>query len=350
MKIGILTFHRAHNYGAVLQCYALKRTLEKMGHNVWVIDYRQKHIEKIYKTFSIQYLGNQILHPRKALKYIKDTNVRKSQKKNFEKFQNQYLNLTKPCNRIVDKFDYYIIGSDQMWGLHCTGGLDPIYFGEFPHPPTSKIIGYAISSNLKSIQSIEPSSLLKYTKNFHSLSFRENEIYQAVKKITNIEGRIDVDPVLLTDSSFWDTIIQSQWKREKYILVYQARYPKTNLSILMEKAKELAMKENCKVINLSNKLYSPEDFVSLIKYAQCVITSSFHATIFSIIFERPLYSVKLNDGHDGRYESLLNKIGGKDLLVECNFTPTIKKIDYSEIRTQLAQIKQESIKYLENEI
>ena len=228
--------------------------------------------------------------------------------------------------------------------------LDPIYFGEFSHPSTSKIIGYAISSNLKSIQSIEPSELLKYAKNFHSLSFRESEICQAVKGITNIEGRIDVDPVLLTDSSFWDTMIQSQWKREKYILVYQVRYPKSNPSILMEKAKELAMKENCKVINLSNKLYSPEDFVSLIKYAQCVITSSFHATIFSIIFERPLYSVKLNDGHDGRYESLLNKIGGKDLLVECNFTPAIKKIDYSEIKAQLAQIKQDSIKYLENEI
>ena len=68
MKIGILTFHRAHNYGAVLQCYALKKTLEKMGHYVQVIDYRQKYTEKIYKTFSIQYLGNQILHPRKVLK------------------------------------------------------------------------------------------------------------------------------------------------------------------------------------------------------------------------------------------------------------------------------------------
>ena len=61
MNIGILTFHRAHNYGAVLQCYALKKTLEKMGHDVQVIDYRQEYTEKIYKTFSIKYFGEQVL-------------------------------------------------------------------------------------------------------------------------------------------------------------------------------------------------------------------------------------------------------------------------------------------------
>ena len=69
MKIGILTFHRAHNYGAVLQCYALQEILQRLGYDVYVIDYRQPTLEYAYKYWNFRTILESLRSPKLLFKY-----------------------------------------------------------------------------------------------------------------------------------------------------------------------------------------------------------------------------------------------------------------------------------------
>lgn len=348
-KVGILTFHRAHNYGAVLQCYALQEVLKKLGYDVKVIDYRQPYIEKLYAPFSIIRFCEMLLHPRGMYRYLKLIPRRIKKKKMYSLFLDKWLSLSEACDKLSIKqdIDTYVIGSDQLWGLHCTEDVvDPIYFGDFKRNDNSKIIGYAISSNQESIESISSEELKKYSSNFTTLSFRESAISDAVREKSGVDSRVDIDPTLLTDASTWDAMINEKWANEKYVLLYQVRTLKKDIDLLDRKAAELAKKLNCKVIDLSTMKYTVEDFVSLFKYAQCVITSSFHASVFSVIFERPLQAVMLKDGHDGRYENILRAIGAEQMLVDMDFTPVKLDVDYAPIKSKLQDLQQKSISYL----
>ncbi len=348
-KIGILTFHRAHNYGAVLQCYALQETLKDIGYHVEVVDYRQPYIESVYKPLSLSYISKNWRHPRVLHRYFKKSLNRVEKSSIFSIFMERWITLTAPIDpnrNQMNDIDTYVIGSDQMWGLHCTGGLDPIYFGEFRRAKESKVVGYAISSNTRSIESIDKELMQSYCTNFSELSFREPVIADAVSAKTGLKSRVDIDPTLLTDESHWHKMINDKWSKERYVLLYQVRTPHQDPKLLNRKAAELAEKLGCRVIDMSDMRYSPEDFVSLFKYAEAVVTSSFHASVFSVIFERSLYAVRLKDGHDSRYENILNAIGAEDLLVDMDFTPEPKSVDYRPIKSNLAKLRTESLDYL----
>lgn len=346
MKIGILTFHRAVNYGAILQCFALQEVLKILKYEVSVIDYRQPNIEAAYSPLSIACIQRTITRPIGLFNYVMGLYSRVSRRKPFNSFVSHYLDTTKECNEnIPSGFDIYMIGSDQVWNLRKP---DPVYFGSFNRSPQSRVVGYAISSNLNSIKALDVDFLKRSVQNFSCLSIRERELAEVVADRTSTDVRVDIDPTLLADSSLWDRILNHDFKSRKYVLLYQVRGFSKKHNPLYMKAKELADKMGCEVIDLSDMTYSPEDFVSLFKYAQYVVTSSFHGTAFSLIFERPLYSVKLNDDKNGRYESLLNAIGAESMLVNLDFIPEVRDIDYEPIRARLGELRQGSIDYLKS--
>lgn len=350
MRIGILTFHRACNFGAVLQCYALQEVLKSIGHDSVVIDYVQPHTELIYKSFSVKRLCLLFPHYRRMFRYLIDYQWRKERKKMFRKFIHQHLNLTTTCTKanIPTDLDAYVIGSDQVWGLVCLGGHeDPVYMGNFQHPVNSKVLTYAVSTNVQSLLQLGDKKLKHYAQNIDVISFREAKVGKEFRRLTGRDYRIDVDPTLLTDASIWDNLIVPQWRDKNYIVVYQVRYPQGK-KYLLEKAKKLATSLECDVIDLSSKEYSPQDFVSAIKYARYILTSSFHATVFSLIFRKKFCAVKLNDGYDERYESLLKNIGGEKFLVYGEFTPTIEEVDYDLISDKLKEMRQKSMLYLKS--
>lgn len=349
MKIGILTFHRAHNYGAVLQCYALQEVLKSMGHEVWVIDYRQPFIEELYSPFNIHRLKGLLLHPRGIYHYFKSVFHRLRKQKIYTEFLNKHIRLTKPCqNDIPEDFERYVIGSDQLWGLHCLGGVaDDVYLGNFRHNSLSKKIGYAISTNLNSLKALNNNDSLKDSvANFARLSMREEFAADYIENETGTKPTVCLDPTLLTDEHIWKPLINDKWKDERYILMYEVRCLKDDPNMLQKKAKELADKYNCKIIDLSSMAYSVEDFVSLFKYAQYVVTTSFHATVFSIIFDTPFYSIKLNDGHDGRYTNLLNALGLEICCVEKDSIYSPQEIDFSSAKEKLDILRNSSFEFL----
>lgn len=358
MKIGILTFHRACNYGAVLQCYALQEVLRSMGHEVNVIDYRQPWTESLRKAISFGKIKQLYKHPKAMLIYLcsfrKRGNSIKHSEIIFNNFVDKYLNTSNTCYGKEDfphNYDFYVIGSDQVWGKSCLGGkFDNIYMGDFPHSIKSKLIGYAISSTIQSVLEMDNEKIQKVVGRFSALSFREYNIAKHISDICKISYPDCVDPTLLCESSIWDNLINDKWQEKSYILIYEARDAVKYSHLLQKKAKEMLMltNKNYEIIDMSGMVYDVSDFVSAFKYAKCVITTSFHATVFSVIFNRPFYSIRLGDGADGRYENLLNLLNLEQQCVGPEFEPVIPQIDYSDMENILSLYRKPSIDFLNN--
>lgn len=356
MKIGILTVHRAYNYGSVLQCYALQEYLRSQGHDVWVVDYRQQWTEETYSTFSLSKISRIYVRPKALVRYVLKTFHRyclnRRRQAVFKNFCSHFR-LTKACgvDNIVPGFDCYIIGSDQLWSFACVGGEDPVYTGTFIHDKNSRIVGYALSSNFQSIQALGTNGLNRIISNFDKLSFREKSIISLINEYTGKTFQQVLDPTLLINEDMWFSFIEhSIWKGKKYIAVYQARGVYGDENFLIKKANTLCEQIEGKVIDMSNMTYSVEDFLSIIKYAQYIITTSFHATVFSVIFETPCFAVRLDDGYDCRYVDLLHSLGteGEKEIVKKDFVPKPFNIDFKKMKNNLNTLRINSYEFLGN--
>lgn len=355
MKIGILTFHCAHNYGAVLQCYALQEILKRLGHDVKVVDYRPSYLVKPYKTLRFfksiridRMLKNLIVQ---ILKFPRETRRHKA----FEKFIEGKLDLSRRCDEktIVSDMDAYVFGSDQIWNPVITGGGDDVYWGGVPFEKGDKIfITYAASLGKESLTEEEQNKIVKKLKNFDAISVRESSLKSILAPLTGKKLEQVLDPTLLAPRTVWDKL-EDNVEERGYVLVYQVRQnPNT-----IEFAKHIAQQLNAKVITIEAYLNykikrgviscaSPEDFVSYIKHASCVVTTSFHGTVFSVIFNKPFYCLKLGDGADGRSKSLLHSLHLEYRMVDKLDRPVYSDVDYSEANEILIGLRKSSERFL----
>ena len=352
MKVGILTYHRAHNYGAVLQCFALQEIIRKQGHEVEIIDYKQPFIEKYYNPqVSFRHVIKLclLLEFEGLYVYVKRYFDKFKKRKFFNEFRLAFMKCGKPFNgtNIPQDYDTYVLGSDQIWGIHCTNGYDPIYWGNFPKGPGVKVFGYAISGTTAYHKVLSEDEIRSNIGNFNNLSFREETLRDDIAKVAGIHAEIALDPTLLTDAEIWSPLINSEWSQRNYIVLYQVRFIKGEEKMLNRKAKSFAKHLNCEIIDLSDMQYSVEDFVSIIKYAKCVVTSSFHATVFSIIFSTPFYSFKLYDTHDDRYTDLLERLHlSKHVVDKDSVLSEIPFVDRDVIKKYLPLLQESSFRYL----
>lgn len=356
MKIGILTFHRAHNYGAVLQCYALQEILKRMGHDVQVIDYRQPWIEDFYSLFCSNMIRRNSGSVSSLVEYLK-ASLKKwmlapGKASNFMEFREKFLDLSLPCVDVLPQdYDCYVIGSDQLWSLHCLGGkADKMYMGGFDRPEGSRLVGYAISADMKSVQ--QSQNLIKeMVPAFDALSMREKEVADAVAAFTGYPCGVCLDPTLLTDASLWNPLM-TQLPKEEYVLMYEVRWNPQTKGKLRKKAEELAaaIGPHCKVIDLTRVDRPVTEFVSLFRKASHVVTTSFHGIVFSIIFGVPFYALPLWGGYDLRYIELLKSLGAENRLVSFDTELKPGPMDFAPIREKLAERQADSFAFIERNI
>ena len=352
MKIGILTFHRAHNYGAVLQCYAMQEILKNLGHDVFVVDYYQPYVEYAYRVFCWKNILRYIKHHdiRGFYSYIMDIPMRLKRRHNFELFRLN-LNLSSSCDSVTNvpsDFDVFIMGSDQIWNIYQTGNvLDRVYWGDFPSLSSVKKIAYAVSMSERGVALIPQETIKRILSSFQSVSFREKKISEIVGTILGKECPTCLDPTLLTTASTWEALINNKWVNRKYILTYFIT-PNTSM---VKKIEVFARMQGLEIIHLFPMRYSVEDFVSLFKYATFVIGTSFHGTAFSLIFHRPFFSVTSGHVGDDRYISLLTKIGlSNNLLPQQNDISYPPLINWELVDTKLESMRAMSLNYLEKNI
>lgn len=329
-KIGIITYHFARNYGAVLQCFALQTFLEKKGYSVEVINY----------VNSIQYNNNDYYkHGFNIKKIIANVllfpffRVRKEKNKRFDDFNKKYLNLTEKVENLEElevliknkKYDYLISGSDQVFNPNIED-FDLAFL--FPFKTKAKKISYAASTG--NANNCDINRIKKYILNFDKISIREKN---DLVKFDGFDKKIFVtpDPVMILKKDDWIKEFNND-TNDKYLLCYFLH--KKNFKKEFKIANKIAKSRNLKIINL-NARYSflsfkkgtifnagPEEFVNYIKNGSFVCTDSFHGTLFSIIFEKEFvcFDTKTNK-NDSRRKNLLEMSNHLDELyyIEDNY-------------------------------
>ncbi|MEO6289568.1 MAG: polysaccharide pyruvyl transferase family protein, partial [Ginsengibacter sp.] len=232
MKIGIITFQRAHNYGAVMQAYALLTTLQNMGHSVEIIDYwpkyRSGHYSLVYfdekrnikKRFSAPGLKN-------FAKEVVSFPLRYRQYQKFKTFIRCNLKVGKNSfhlgSDIPHKYDIIVCGSDQVWRYNFRGnsGFDNVYFAQYPVNKDVTKIAYAASMGDEVIDEHAQRVLSKLLENFDFISVREQSLLELIKPLTNVKPVKVLDPVFLLSETEWRKIIRKNDKKKKYLLFYQ---------------------------------------------------------------------------------------------------------------------------------
>ena len=283
-KIGIATFCKANNYGAILQAYGLSQYLQK-----------ENEVEFLDIKFNPKVENMQKEKMRKN--GIVQKIVSKTKKMKFEQFRKANLKISdeiiygdKDSKEIQDKYDYYIVGSDQVWNTDITNKTKAFFLDFVKNKPK---IAYAASYGKDNLNEIEKKWTEECLKDFKAISVREKQSAIYLNKKMNIKANVVCDPVFLLTKEQWLNKINLKNKNKSYILVY---YMESN-SILESIISNIRKIYNCPIIAIKGGIQKlngirhidglgPKDFLEAIYNAELVVTNSFHALAFSIIFNK----------------------------------------------------------------
>ncbi len=376
MKTGIITFHFAHNQGAVLQCYALQKALGEMGHEASVINYCP-----VYHTVRYSAIRNPFLMAKQSYNKMKNRkitvriynmarnfakgiyiNIKKTyvlREENFSRFINKNLNLSDKYKTLdalrknPPKYDAYVSGSDQLWNPELMdGAFDPAYFLDFGAGDIRKIT-YAVSLK-ESYTNDEKKVMKKLCENLDAVSIREENA--TADEVLNGDYTVCIDPTLLFGMEDYEEVISEKTEDKPYIFVYGFQ----TSDEIIEAVNKISQELGVRVINGSpdrinikgvEKVYNygPDEFLSYIKNAEVVITNSFHGTAFSLIFKKKFVTIS-HTTRGKRMIELLGKLGLSDRIwgnSECDWN---KDIDYAEAGKKLEELKAEAFDYLKKNL
>ena len=343
MQAGIVTFHEADNFGAVLQAYALQQTLNKLG------------ADSLFVSFSDKTRKEETYFPTKgptALFAQRIISEGKKREELFAKFREQYMKCSrdydlKDKESINSDFDLFIAGSDQIWNFRIPG-VDERFFLTFAED--KKKYSYAASFGSEEFPEKGKPWCSEQLGSFRKISVRERSGQKIVKDLTGRDVQVSLDPTLLLSREEW-LKIASYPGDKPYYLLFMVKYD----SALHKMAKEKAEADGLE-LRIITAAFMPQcgfpswsqvsvnDWVGLMANSAGTFTNSFHGTAFSLIFERPV-AVSGNAGElakrNGRMEDLLNKAG-----LEKAMGGTLASPEPGKISENLKEDREASIGYL----
>ena len=319
MKISTITCHDVYNYGASLQAYALMHYLEGLGHQVKIIDYKPDYLSGHYQLLAAEssLVGSSRI---KAVLYVlvklPGRLLSRRRKWAFDRFRDSHLKLTATRYSSFDDLrdnppqaDCFIAGSDQIWNTLRPNGKDPAFYLMFA-PVGAIRASYAASIATDVVEEGDQSLMLCGVSALDHVAVRESTAAKmlegmGIDKVTHV-----LDPVFLVSKETWRDI-GSGHHEQGYVLVYDF-----DASDEVERiATELAAKRGLRIYSVSQGKYAyahknfphagPEDFVSLIRDAQVVVTNSYHAIVFSLIFGVDFYTAGRAENINSRMSDLL---------------------------------------------
>lgn len=346
MKVGILTFNNTLNFGAVLQAYALQETIKSYGFDAEVLQYVNEYIEKKEKN-------NTKLSAYSIVRSVVMGRGLKRKEKKFREYEKKHISFGKKLDKhYIDKvnlyYDKFITGSDQVWNMQITDN-DWCFFLDFVKDDYKKI-SYAPSFGNTKFPEECFKKADEMLKRFQSLSVREESGREWIKKISGRNAQVVVDPTLLLSKSDWEKRIRFVPPIKKYILVYCPH----NKKAVFDFVKKLKNKTNLPVVYLSispkiqlgvKTIYdaSPDEFMGWIKYADYVVTGSFHGAAFSINLEKQFFYESTGKG--SRIDNLVRITGTENRSIKKGDMKNV--INYDIVRKKLLIQRQNSLKWLQ---
>ena len=366
MKIRILSFQNAQNFGALLQAYGLQKALEGMGYNdVAFLNYNPEYLKKRYQIFTKTNLGLKQYDPHYLLAWLANTPFyiinRLRKRRLFNKFRSRRLCITGSEFGSADSIrgircDYLICGSDQIWSSWITGGPDPVFYGAGNYSGLKNTFSYAASSEPSTYDDAESVDRIKVLlSNLSHISVREKLIQEILERISGREIELCVDPTLLCGIEKYDEIASRRKISKPYILVYAYSVSKN----IMDIVHSIPNYEDYEIHYISfgvsglresiNRHYhlevSIEDYLSLFKYASYIVTNSFHGLAFSLLYHKP-FMVAYVKGLSTRCESLLSETGLSDRLIKDIKDAKWQQIDYEPVDVRISEMRQSSRAFL----
>lgn len=361
MKIGIITFNGAHNYGAQIQAYALQSYLKQQGHDVKVINYRLNEIAKSYRLIKHKkrknFIKDKMILSYEVLRLVLKENYKFKKKKNFEYFINNVLNVTDKYTTLKElqeanlDFDVLISGSDQVWNYNLTKGIKPAFFLEFGKENTTRI-SYAASLGIEEIPIEYEDVYARYLKNLDFISVREESARNLLQPLTNKKVNVVLDPTFLVSKNIYDEILVKPKYKKPYIYMHMLVEDQRLIDLVKNASKKLGL---AVVHNKPQKFFDneldhaiatgPKDFLGLIENAEYVFTNSFHATALSIIYHKNFITVP-HQKYPTRMQNLLEKLDLTDHLIgeyddkvdvskmKINFKNVDKKLEIERKKSQ----------------
>lgn len=351
-KVGILTFHCADNCGAMLQAYGLKRYLNKKGTKADIIDYEPFFMTgrhwwipyipagNIVKSIKIGLygwknnlkIGKIFFRKRTNMKWFrKEYLIEKKQRKIFFSYQMRSL-----------PYQYYIVGSDQIWNPDITCGLRKVYFGGFKNRNKQKVIAYAASLGGPALSEQYNKEFSDLIKNVDAVSVRESAAIMYIKQFYSGKIFAVPDPVFLLNKKEWEKIERLP-DQDGYVVVYVTE----NNSMLSDYVKTLAKNHGLSIIRIENRirisdeglivdyLAGPSEFLGYIHKADYVVTNSFHAIAFSIIYHKKFVAFQHSSVGE-RITNVLRYYGLEDRLYQGNINVKIDDmIDWDSIEEKI---------------
>ena len=348
--IGIITFHRLANYGAILQAYALQRKIHMLGYESELIDYRYNIKEKRY----LPWCWNLVKSPRNFVSMMLYSPMKMKRKKVFDEFLTKNTVLSELCitekdlKQIEKKYKKVICGSDQIWS-HTDGGIQRPYFLDFVND--EKKYSYAASFGVEFIPEELKKEYKKLLDGFQIITVREDKGAVVLRNLIGKDVQQVLDPTLLLTRDEWISLLNiSEYTNRKYILIYALQKNKE----IYEFAQKLSKEKNLDIINITasykdiypgikNVRYAgPADYVELICNAAYVVTNSFHGIAFSLNFNTPFFAfgVKKPVLTNSRITSVLKLFELESTLQEKDINTSF---DWNSLNSKLFELRQKSI-------
>jgi hypothetical protein len=328
MKIATITFGYSQNLGALLQTYALREYIESLGHQCDIIKFKNFDNRPFETIKGIKDGVSDILYFFDCKKKIKKINLFREK---YLHFTDKHYYNTEEMKELNSIYDAFIAGSDQIWNVHK--GIVDEFFLSFADD-ASKKIAYSASFGLSKIPRKYAEGVKVGLSRFDNISVRESTGVKIAKELTGKEYKQTLDPVFLKSADEWETLCGERKIKEKYIFVYPTQITKE-----LTKTVRVAKKQyGIKVYSLFDfigvdkvvKDADPIDFLNYIKNAELIIASSFHATAFSIIFNKNLRVVP-HSSTGSRVVDLLNDLKlSSNCIIDTN-NLNFDKFSYNDV-------------------
>lgn len=358
-KVGLLTFHRSYNCGSLLQAYALQKVLsDRYKIESEFINFSNDNQRQLYSVFP---KPQKIRHIVRNLMFVPIAHRVRKHNKDFESFINRCLIVSdgdyrnkQELEKKANDYCAFIVGSDQIWNTKCADA-DDAYFMNFTD--SEKKYAYAVSFGANNIVGLGKEKEVYYSSlinSFRVLSVREDNAVKWVKELTGRDAVIAADPTLLLEKKDYDALAPNRYVKEKYIFFYSFGYDKYASEIVAKYSKKLGLpvyvidakqwirKKLFKYGFRLTKDNGPDVFISLIRDAEFVFTTSLHGTAFSSIFNKNFWYLtekrpeEMQQYDDDRALSMLNHLGLSDRFVTEKMLETIdisKTIDFEKLQS-----------------
>lgn len=367
MNIGILTFHAPHNFGSMLQAYALQRYLTNQGLNVVILNLRTNRQMRLYKhpLSPVLPLRRSVLYDNLLSLFNPVWLYRECRKWNvYEDFLKNNLRLTKRYKNWEElkkdipllNLDCIITGGDQIWNLRCKD-FDTSYFltGELGGV---RKISYSPSFGGKLLSSItekETELIIKNLMDYDYISVREDSMQLFLSKHFNKEVEVVVDPTLLLEAQDYDALIDEEpLIKGEYIYYYSPIYRPYAEKLAKMMGESLGLKvvtsfphvfRNDGLVGFQES--GPIEFLNLLKNSTFVVGRSFHSVIFSLLYHKNF--IAIDGARDNRMNNILSLLGipERGMVTEGNYKDFIlPEIDFEKTDGIIRDQRNKSVLFL----